>query len=103
MVGLVFGLTSAACLIAPACCHRLVYGRRLKPQLFALANRLTICGLGCLLAAVGSVLALVIGPIAGGPVGVAISAFMLVLFGSVWYAVPVLLRSRQTPDCPDCR
>ncbi len=100
--GLVSGLAAAAFLIAPACCHRLIYGRRLKPELVRVANRLTICGLGCLLAAVGCVLALVIGPIAGGPVGAAVSATVIALFGSVWYVLPVILRSRHKPDCPDC-
>jgi hypothetical protein len=102
VAGLVCGLAAAACLIAPVCCHRLIYGRGLKPQLFTVANRLTVCGLGCLLGAVGCVLALVVGPIAGGPVGGAISAIVLILFGSIWYVIPVILRSQHTRLCPDC-
>ena len=102
IVGLVLGLAAAACLIAPACCHRLVYGRRLKPQLFAMANRLIICGLGCLLLSVGCVLVLVIAPITGSVVGAAVSAVVLTLFGTIWYLLPVRLRTRQIAGCPDC-
>ena len=96
VVGLISGLSAAACLIAPACCHRLIYGRRLKPELFALANRLTVCGMGCLLGAVACVLALVVGPLTGGPVGAAVSAFVLALFFMIWYILPLVLRRRPT-------
>jgi hypothetical protein len=96
VVGLVSGLSAAACLIAPACWHRLIYGRRLKPQLFALANRLTLCGMGCLLGAVACVLALVVGPLTGGPAGAAVSAFVLAIFGMIWYILPLVLRRRPT-------
>jgi len=102
VVGLVCGLAASACLIAPACCHRLIYGRRLKPQLFALANRLIVCGLGCLLIAVGCVLVLVIGPIVGGPAGGTLCGVVVVLFAAVWYGPPLLLRARRSADCLDC-
>lgn len=99
--GLFLGLSAAALLMAPACCHRLVHGRRLKRQLVTMANRCAVAGLSMLLAAVGCAVLLVLEPVVGFRAGSAATTLTLLWFGYLWYGVPVLMRRRhQHPARP---
>ena len=93
--GLLLGLSAAALLMAPACCHRMVYGRRLKRELVSMANRFAVAGLGMLLAAVGCAVLLVLEPVVGPRVSGTVTAFTMFLFGYLWYGVPVMMRRRH--------
>jgi len=93
--GLFLGLAAAALLMAPVCCHRMVYGRRLKRELVTMANRCAVAGLGILLAAVGCAVLLVLEPVVGLLGSSMITAFTLLWFGYLWYGVPAMMRRRH--------
>lgn len=86
---------SAALLIAPSAWHRLLFRQGDKERILKMSNRFTIAGLGFLaLAMIGAVM--LIANFAFSDTLTVVSGVVAVLiFGSLWYAVPLTYRSRQ--------
>lgn len=86
LVALSFGL-----LMAPAVWHRVLFRRRRRHHIIAIANRFTLCGIGFLAASMtGTVL--LIAEVAIGGIGAKIMAACAgVMFSVLWFAVPPLI------------
>ena len=92
---------AAACLVAPAAHHRLVFRQGRKAELVTLANVLTTVGMGFVAVALSGSIALVAEVVYGGVAAIAVGCAGLVTFGALWFIVPlVLLRSRKAPPVP---
>lgn len=91
---LVATAVSTACLIAPVSQHRILFGKRLKPQLVRVANRLAQAGLAFLLVSVVGALFLIIDVVIGTSAAVAICIGIAVLFALLWYVQPIRARGR---------
>src|SRR4051794_1365052 len=88
-------------LIAPVSFHRLVFRRRQKAALVAVADRLLIVALGLLVLAISSAVLLILDVVLGrwqGLVGGGLIALAAVL---TWYVLPVWARRRALGSGPD--
>jgi hypothetical protein len=87
---------SSAFLIAPTAYHRLLFRQGRKYEILFFANRAALLGLASLALAMSGAILLIthflFGVAAAVPVGVA----TLLLFGTLWYALPTL-RGRRIP------
>src|SRR3954447_23450581 len=88
-------------LIAPVSFHRLVFRRRQKAALVAVADRLLLAGLGLLVLAISSSVLLILDVVLGrwqGLVGGGLIALAGVL---TWYALPLWARRSALDASPD--
>ena len=86
-----------AFLIAPSSFHRLRFRKHDKEQLLVTGNRLAIAGTALLALAMTSALFVVLDMIYHHLVAVALTAAVAVVFGWLWYGLP-LSRSVSTKD-----
>jgi hypothetical protein len=84
---------AAALLIAPSAYHRIHFRQRSKEQILSTSNRLSIAGLGFLAVAMTGVVLLITDLLFGGLVTVLVTAGTAVLFGFLWYGMPLKRRS----------
>ncbi|MCG7209687.1 MULTISPECIES: DUF6328 family protein [Streptomyces] len=96
VVTVVLGAAATGALIGPVSLHRLVAGRKVKPQAVRLASRLTSIGLFLLLATMTASLVLILRVATGGSgitwvVGMVVAWYLL-----CWYALPLWARRRHT-------
>jgi Family of unknown function (DUF6328) len=79
-------------LIAPVSFHRLVFRRRQKAALVAVADRLLIVGLALLMLAIGSSVLLILDVALGRGPAVVGSSVTVVVGVLTWYALPLVIR-----------
>lgn len=95
VVTVLLGAAATGALIAPVSLHRIVAGRRVKPETVIWASRLTLAGLVLLLCTVASALLLILRVVVSDG-----SAFWLVLGTLLWFAlcwfVPALWLRRRS-------
>jgi len=84
-------LTAVACafLIAPTAYHRLQFRRGRKREILFFANRATLFGLGALAAAMTGAIMLITDYLFGTGASVPLGVAAALLFGSLWYLLPV--------------
>ncbi|SFT61898.1 hypothetical protein SAMN05660657_01933 [Geodermatophilus amargosae] len=91
-------------LIAPVSFHRLVFRRRRKAVLIAVADRLLLVGLALLVLAISGGVLLILGVVLGRGPGVAGGASVLLVGVLTWYGLPLWARGVQPdPDDDDDR
>ncbi|MFD9868278.1 DUF6328 family protein [Streptomyces niveus] len=100
-VTVVLGAATVGALVGPVALHRILTGRRLKPETVLLASRLTVLGLVLLLCTMVSSLLLVLRLAARDTwaavlVGVVAAWFML-----CWFMVPLWARRQGNPKDDD--
>ncbi|MFF3501430.1 DUF6328 family protein [Streptomyces sp. NPDC003247] len=96
IVTVVLGACATGALIGPVSLHRLVAGRRVKPQAVQWASRMTFVGLVLLLATMTAALLLILRVATdGGFVPWLVSAVVL-WYALCWFAVPMWTRRRYT-------
>ena len=89
-------------LIAPVSFHRLVFRRRQKAVLIAVADRMLQVGLGLLVLAISSGVLLVLDVVLGRGPGVVGGAAVLLVGTGLWYGLPVWARRRaHTGPAPE--
>lgn len=93
-VTLVVTAMSAGLLIAPVSVHRLVYRRKLRPEMVQAAARMAVGGLLLMLMAVAGALLLALDVVLPRPVTVVVVAGVILWFAVFWYVVPFVLRRR---------
>ncbi|MEU2426620.1 DUF6328 family protein [Streptomyces sp. NPDC007851] len=96
VVTVLLGASATGALIGPVSLHRLVAGRRVKPQAVRLASRLTSIGLFLLLATMTASLVLILRVATSGSnvtwvVGIVVAWYLV-----CWYALPLWSRHRHS-------
>ncbi|MEO3977904.1 DUF6328 family protein [Streptomyces sp. CAU 1734] len=92
------GAAATGALIGPVSFHRMVAGRRLKPETVVWASRLTIAGLVLLLCTMASSLLLILRVVLHDSLAVWLVAGMVLWFGLCWFVLPLWTRSRQPAE-----
>jgi hypothetical protein len=92
LLTLVLATASTALLLGPVAYHRLVFRRQQKEGLVRAANLMAILGLVCVGLAVSAAVLLVSSFVASGLTAWLITAFVLVMFGGLWFAFPLSRR-----------
>lgn len=95
IITLVLGAGATAVLIAPVSFHRILFAKRMKPELVRAANVLTLIGLGLLMCTISAALLLVFEFLLHGSVIAWLAAGVITLFMLLWYLVPLGLRLRR--------
>jgi hypothetical protein len=93
-VTLVLTAMAAGLLIAPVSVHRMVYRRRLRPELVRTAARMAVGGLVLMLGSVAGGLLLALDVVLPRPRAIAVVIGVVVWFSVFWYVVPIQLRRR---------
>ncbi len=96
IVTVVLGAATTGALIGPVSLHRLVSGRRVKPQAVEWASRMTFDGLALPLATMTSSLVLILRVATHNSVVPWIVTAVVVWYALCWYAVPLWARRRHT-------
>jgi len=93
---------SAALLIAPSAWHRLRFRQEDKERILRASNRMSIGGLGFLALAMTGALMLIADFIYSPTLTIISGAAALIVFGTLWYVLPLLgprgPRPRETPE-----
>ncbi|MEV5199200.1 DUF6328 family protein [Streptomyces sp. NPDC053720] len=100
VVTVMLGSATAAALIGPVSYHRLLTGRRLKPQTVTWASRMTVVGLVLLFCTMCSVLLLILRVALHNSVALWLVGGMALWFLICWFVLPAwaLARSSSTHD-----
>ncbi|WP_369214732.1 DUF6328 family protein [Streptomyces flavofungini] len=99
IVTVVLGSTATGALIAPVSFHRLVTGRRIKPEAVVWASRLTLIGLALLLGTLTAALLLVLRVATHNAVVPYLVAGVVGWYLLCWLVLPAWSRHRHTtPD-----
>ncbi|MDQ1042876.1 DUF6328 family protein [Streptomyces sp. V4I2] len=96
IVTVVLGAAATGALIGPVSLHRLVVGRRVKPQTVEWAARLTFVGLILLLATLTAALLLILRVATHDGYVPWLVAGVVVWYVLCWFLVPLLVRFRHT-------
>ncbi|MFD4241630.1 DUF6328 family protein [Streptomyces sp. NPDC058525] len=96
IVTVVLGSLSTGALIAPVAFHRIVSGRRMKPETVAWASRLTFAGILLLLATLTAALLLVLRAATHNAFVPWLVAGVLAWYLLCWFALPLWARVRYT-------
>jgi hypothetical protein len=91
-VTVMLGAATTGALIGPVSFHRLLTGRRLKPQTVVWASRLTVLGLVLLLCTMASALLLILRVAIADATATWLVVGMVVWFVLCWFAVPAWAR-----------
>ncbi|WP_333737878.1 DUF6328 family protein [Streptomyces sp. IBSBF 2806] len=98
IVTVVLGACATGALIGPVSLHRLVSGRRVKPQTVQVASRLTFVGLILLLATMTSSLLLILRVATHDAFVPWLVAGVVSWYGLCWFALPLWTRRRYTTN-----
>ncbi|MEU9759218.1 DUF6328 family protein [Streptomyces sp. NPDC047985] len=96
VVTVMLGSATAAALIGPVSYHRILTGRRLKPQTVTLAARLTVLGLVLLFCTMCSALLLVLRVVLHDALALWLVGAMALWFLICWFVLPALLLARSS-------
>ncbi|MEU0969180.1 DUF6328 family protein [Streptomyces sp. NPDC005917] len=96
IVTVFLGASATGALIGPVSLHRLVAGRKVKPQAVRLASGLTQIGLFLLLATMTSALVLILRVATGGSHVTWVVGVIVLWYLVCWYALPLWARRRHT-------
>ncbi|MGW1747356.1 DUF6328 family protein [Streptomyces sp. NPDC002092] len=96
IVTVVLGAAATGALIGPVSLHRLVSGRRVKPQAVEWASRMTFVGLALLLATMTSSLLLILRVATHNGAVTWLVMAVVAWYALCWYAVPLWARRRHT-------
>jgi Family of unknown function (DUF6328) len=94
LVTVVLGAATTGALVGPVSLHRMLTGRRLKPETVAWAARLTVAGLVLLVCTMAAAMLLVLRVAGAGGAAPWIVAGMVAWFGAAWFVLPLLARLR---------
>ncbi|MGW1272666.1 DUF6328 family protein [Streptomyces sp. NPDC002491] len=98
IVTVVLGACATGALIGPVSLHRLVSGRRVKPQAVRVASRLTLVGLLLLLVTMTSSLLLILRVATHDAFVPWLVAGVVAWYGLCWFVLPLWTRSHYTTN-----
>ena len=93
-VTLVLTAMAAGLLIAPVSVHRMVYRRRLRPELVRTAAKMAVGGLVLMLGSVAGGLLLALDVVLPRQAAIAVAVGVVIWFSVFWYVVPFELRRK---------
>ncbi|TDV47947.1 DUF6328 family protein [Actinophytocola oryzae] len=93
LVAVVFATASVALFTAPAAWHRLLFRRGRRPEIVAVANRLTVAGLASLAVAMTATVLLLFKVVAGTAVASVAAVVVAALFAVLWFVLPLRVRA----------
>ncbi|MFF5184656.1 DUF6328 family protein [Streptomyces sp. NPDC000345] len=96
IVTVVLGACATGALIGPVSLHRIVAGRRVKPQAVRWASRLTFIGLILLLATMTAALLLILRVATHDAYVPWLVAAVLMWYALCWFGIPLWTRRRHT-------
>ncbi|MFE1027978.1 DUF6328 family protein [Streptomyces sp. NPDC058818] len=96
LVTVVLGAVTTGALIGPVSLHRIVSGRRVKPQAVRLASRLTLLGLVLLLATMTSSLLLILRVATDDGFVPYLVTGVVIWYLVCWFGIPLWTRHRYT-------
>lgn len=99
LVAVLFAVLSVALLTAPVAWHRLLFRRGQRQWILQMATGLTIAGLACLAIAMSAAVFLVFDVVLGGWLAGLTCAITVLVFGVLWFAVPLRQRYRVLSAC----
>ncbi|MFE3826594.1 DUF6328 family protein [Streptomyces sp. NPDC059092] len=94
IVTVTLGAATTGALVSPVSLHRMLTGRRLKPETVVWASRFMVAGLILLVCTMAAALLLVLRVAGGDTVAIPIVAGMVVWFGVAWFVLPAVARRR---------
>ena len=86
---------ASAFLIAPSAFHRLEWRSHDKEHLLEISNRFTIAGMAFLALAICAVVFLIADYIYNPIAGIVLATLAVILYGGLWYALPLIRRARR--------
>jgi hypothetical protein len=92
LASLVLAAVATALLVGPVAYHRLVFRQGQKERLVRAASMMAIGGLAAVALAVSAAVLLVTSYVGGGLAAGLITAFVVCLFGLLWFAFPLARR-----------
>ncbi len=96
LITVVLGSLATGALIGPVAFHRIVAGRRIKPQAVVWASRLTFAGIVLLLATLVAALLLILRVSGSDALAPWLVTGVLAWYLLCWFALPLWVRSRHT-------
>jgi hypothetical protein len=93
LASLLLAAVATALLLGPVAYHRLVFRRHQKERLVRAGNVMALLGLGTVGLAISAAVLLVTSYVARGPAATVITIFVVVLFGGLWFAFPLVRRT----------
>jgi hypothetical protein len=96
LIAVVFATASVALLTAPAAWHRVLFRQGKRARILEVANRLMVAGLACLALAMTATVLLLFKVVAGTAVATIVTVLIAVLFGVLWFLLP--MRTRRNGD-----
>ncbi|WIX83876.1 DUF6328 family protein [Amycolatopsis carbonis] len=91
LVAVLLAVAATALLTAPAAWHRLLFRTGRRDEILRVGNRVVLAGLGCLAGAVTLTVALIAKVVYGTAALIAAGGFTVLLFGLLWFVVPLRL------------
>jgi hypothetical protein len=102
VVTVVLGGVTTGLLVSPVALHRLLTGRRVKPETVVWASRLTLAGLVLLVCTMAAAMLLVLRVAGPDSVAAGVVAGMVVFFALAWFVLPVFaLRRFESEEAED--
>lgn len=92
LVTVLCAAAAVALLTAPAAWHRVLFRRGRREDVVAAGNTFMLAGLGFLAVAMTGTVLLISEVILGGWVAVLIGVLTLLLYGTLWFAMPLFTR-----------
>jgi hypothetical protein len=92
LTSVILAATATTLLIAPVAYHRLVFRRGMKERVVRFANVVAVLGLAAVGASVLATVLLMTWYVAGALAGCLVTAFLAVMIGGLWFAVPLVSR-----------
>ncbi|MFD3652025.1 DUF6328 family protein [Streptomyces sp. NPDC058620] len=100
VVTVLLGSATVAALIGPVSYHRLLTGRRVKPQTVMWASRATVMGLGLLFCTMCSALLLIMRVALHNSLALWLVGAMALWFFVCWFVIPLRARARSADPQP---
>lgn len=101
LVTVMLGAATTGALIGPVSFHRLLTGRKLKPETVRWASHLTVVGLVLLLCTMASTLLLILRLVLDDTLALWLVAGMMAWFLACWLALPLWARARYATEFVD--
>lgn len=98
LVAVLSATVAVALLSAPAAWHRLLFRQGERPMIIEWANRFAIAGMAFLAVSMTFTVLLLTGEIVGTTGGVVFAVLAALLFGILWFALPVVRRVRSNNE-----